>query len=152
VSSGGVKLEGFTELEKDLKTLGERVQRKVLRSAVSAAATPVLKAAKAKTPKQSGTLKKSLGRKIVTNKKTQSVTAIIGPRRGVTGEYEGKERVPSRYAHLVENGHIDSAGNYVPGQPFLNPAMSEEEASAMTKLKDKLKEGIEKEAKKGQRQ
>lgn len=149
MASKGAQLEGFAELERGLKSLGQRVQRRVMRSAVNASATPVLKAARAKAPKQSGLLKRSLGRKVVTNTKRQSVTAIIGPRKKVQGEHKGKPRKPSRYAHLAEKGHIDAHGNYIPGQPFLNPAMAEQEGAALNTLKQKLGAGIAKEAAKG---
>src|SRR4051812_41547264 len=101
-----LKLIGAKELERKLKTLGPRVQKKVLRSAVSAAGTPVLKSARQKAKKQSGLLKKSLGKKVTTNKNTGAVTAIIGARKQVEGEYKGKPRKPSRYSHLVEKGFI----------------------------------------------
>src|SRR4051812_47249427 len=114
MANAPMQLFGDKQLERVFKTLGERVQRKVLRSAVSVAATPVVKAAKQNANKESGLLKKSLGKKIVTNKQKQSVTAVIGPRRDVSGTYKGKRRKPSRYAHLVEKGHIDEAGRYVP--------------------------------------
>lgn len=143
----GLQLFGDKQLERTFKTLGERVQRKLLRQAVSAAATPINKAAKQNAAKESGTLKKSLGKKIVTNKRRQSVTAVIGPRRGVVGEYKGKPRKPSRYAHLVEKGFVDEAGNFHQPQPFLAPAMASTEAQVTNIMQSKLAAGIVKEAK-----
>lgn len=149
MAAAGLKLTGDKALERKLRTLGERVQRKVLRSAVSAAGTPVLKSARSKVKKRTGLLKKSLGKVIRTNKKTQSVAAIIGPRKGVSGEHNGKVQKPSRYAHLVEKGFIDEAGNHVPAQPFLNPAMAETEGQALNVMQTKLAEGVIKESSKG---
>src|SRR4051812_20572613 len=120
--SSGAVLKGDKQLERLLRGLGDRVQRKVLRAAVSAGATPVVKTAKARARKRSGLLKKSLGKKVVTNKRTQSATAIVGARKSVTGP--NGER-PARYLHLVEKGHIGPGGQYVPGQPFLEPAFDE---------------------------
>ena len=144
-----MELFGDKALKRTFEQLGERVQRKVLRAAVTAAATPVSKAAKANAAKESGLLKKSLGRKIVTNKKRQSVTAIVGPRRGVSAQYKGKLRKPSRYAHLVEKGFIDQAGNFHPPQPFLAPAMETTKAQALDAMGSKLAAGVVREAMKG---
>jgi HK97 gp10 family phage protein len=149
MANGGMKLEGDKALERKLRTLGDRVQRRVLRSAVNASASPVVKAAKRKAKKQSGTLKKSLGKKVLTNKKHQSVTALVGPRKGVQGTFKGKVRKPSRYAHLVEKGFIDEHGNHHAPQPFLNPAMQETQGEALGIMKSKLAEGVAKEAAKG---
>lgn len=144
------KLEGAKELDRKLRKLGEKVHRRVTRQAVGAAATPVVKAAKANADesKESGLLKKALGKKAVTYKKTQTVAAVVGARKNVVGEVDGKTRKPSRYAHLVEKGYIDEHGNYVPGQPFLRPALDQTGEQAMGVMQNKLASGIEKEAKK----
>jgi HK97 gp10 family phage protein len=143
------KLIGDKELEKLFRTLGERVQRKVLRSAVSAGAAPVVKAAKAKARRQSGLLKKAMAKKIVTNKRTNSVSAIIGAKKQVTGTYKGKVRKPSRYLHLQEKPHLAADGSYVPAQPMLGPAAAESQDAALGTIQSKLKEGVEREALKG---
>src|SRR4051794_6246108 len=101
----GLTLLGAKELERTFRTLGERVQRKVTRGAVNTAATPVVKAARARAAQESGLLRKSLGKKIRTYKQTGTVAAIIGPRTDVEGEHNGKPRKPKYYAHLVEGGH-----------------------------------------------
>lgn len=146
-----MSIKGDKELIRLLNTLGERVQRKALRSAVSAAATPVVKSAKSKVAKRSGLLKKSLGKKIVTNKQTNTVTAVIGARKSVQGTVNGKPYRPSRIAHLVEKSHIGPGGEYVPGQPFLGPALDETKGQAEGVLTTKLKQAVEREAAKGGR-
>jgi HK97 gp10 family phage protein len=142
------KLEGGKELERRLKKLGDKVHRRVTRQAVNAAATPVVKAAKANAPKQSGLLKKAMGKKVATFKKTQAVAAIVGAKKSVQGEVDGKPRKPSRYAHLVEKGHINEHGEHVPAQPFLRPALEQTGEQAMSVMQTKFAAGIEKEAKK----
>lgn len=143
-----VQVKGFKELERALKALPDRVRRKVMRAAMSAAGTPVLKAARAKAPKESGLLRKSLAKKTTINRKRASVATIIGPRKSVVGTHKGKPRKPSRYAHLAEKGFINEQGEHVPPQPFLNPAMQEQQGAALNVLQTKLGEGIEREAKK----
>lgn len=147
----GMELFGSKELQRTFDQLGERVQRSVLRSAVSAAATPITRAAKANAARESGLLKRSLAKKIVTNKKRQSVTAIIGPRRSVSGTYKGKLRKPSRYAHLIEKGWIDKAGRFHAPQSFLRSAYEQTQGQVVSVMQDKLAAGVAKEAAKGNR-
>jgi hypothetical protein len=87
-----MELIGQRELERTFKTLGERVQRKVARQAINAAATPVVKAARSKAPEESGLLKKAMGKKIKTYKQSGTVAAISGPRTDVEGDYMGETR------------------------------------------------------------
>ena len=148
MAKAGIILLGAKDLERTFRTLGDRVQRKITRQAVNAGATPVVKAARAKAAKESGLLRKSLGKKIRTYKQSGTVAAIIGPRTDVEGEYKGEIRKPKFYAHLVEGGHIDANGNHVPAQPFLRPAFDETQGQALEVIKEKLAEGVVKEAKK----
>src|SRR4051812_39168403 len=120
-----MEVKGAKELERVFRTLGDRVQRKVLRQSVNAASTPVVKAARSKAPKQSGLLRKALGKKVKSYAASETAVGIVGPRNNVVGEFKGKKRWPAKYAHLVEGGHIDENGNPVPPQPFLRPAFDE---------------------------
>lgn len=147
--ASAMRLTGDKELTRLLGTLGERVQRKALRSAVSSAASPVVKAAKAKAPRESGFLKKALGKKVVTSKDKQTAIAVVGARKSVRGTFKGKPRNPSRYLHLIEKPHIGPGGQYVPGQPFLEPAFNETKAQAEDVMATKLKQAVEREAAKG---
>jgi HK97 gp10 family phage protein len=54
------KLEGAKALERQLKALPDKVERQILRQAVTAAAKPVLEEAKAQAPVKSGALRTSL--------------------------------------------------------------------------------------------
>lgn len=142
----GARLTGAKELERALKTLGERTQRKVTRQAVNAALTPVLKSARANTPEESGLLKEALAKKVRTYTDTMTIVGLVGPDTKTKGEFNGEIRVPWRYAHLAENGHIDAAGNFVPGHPFMRPAWDENQSTMLDTMKDKLGKGIEREA------
>ena len=146
MAKGGFILTGHKALERKLRRLGERVHRRLLKQAVNAAATPTVKAARRKAPKQSGLLKRSLGKKVVTNKKRMSATAVIGPRRQTQGEYKGRTRKPSRYSHLSEKGFINRHGVFVPPKPWLHPAMAETQGQAVSVMQQKLAAGVAKEA------
>jgi HK97 gp10 family phage protein len=144
--AGGATLMGDKELEKLFQTLGERVERKITRQAVNVALTPCLKSARAKVKKESGLLEESLDKKIKTYPESMTVVGLVGPNTAVSGEYEGELRVPWRYAHLVEDGHIDRAGNFVPPQPFLRPAFDETQGQMLDVMETRLGKGIEREA------
>lgn len=141
------QLKGFKELEKALKSLPDRLQRRVMRAAMSAAATPVLRAVRPKVGRRSGLTKKAIGKKVSTNTKRQSVSATIGARTNVVGTYKGKAVKPSRYFHLQDKGFINAAGEHVPGNRGLEQAFTESESQVLNVMETKLAAGIEKEAK-----
>lgn len=141
-----VQLIGGKELERKFRTLAERVQRKVLRGAVSAGATPVMKATKGKVKIETGTLQLSIGKKVKAYSKTGSVVGVIGPRFQVTSMYKGRKRRPAFYAHLAEKGHIAANGTFVPGNHAVENAAAESESQAMGTISDKLAKGVMKEA------
>lgn len=150
-NSSGMKLIGDKELERTFKQLGDRVQRRVTRGAVNAATTPIVKAAKQKASasKESGLLKKSLGKKVRTYVEKKTVVGIVGPRKDIVGEYKGKKRWPAKYGHLVERGHIAADGSHVPPRPFLRPAYDETQGEAVAVMSDKMAAGVIKEASRG---
>lgn len=155
----GISLDGDKALIRKLERLGrtnDRARKKVIRQAVSAAMTPVNKAAKAKAPIGKtttfpGLLKKSLGKKAKTYGGTIFVV-VIGPRfkpsfRKPTGKVSKKGKPlfqnPAKYAHLVELGTSHSAPH-----PFLRPALFENKGRVVAILRTKLASGIIREAKK----
>ena len=98
----GMVLTGDKKLSRKLERLPNRIMRKVVRQAVSAGLTPLNKEAKRQAPKDSGTLKKSIGKKIKTYKNDGVVWGGVGARSGFRVVIDGKPRDPRRYIHLVE--------------------------------------------------
>lgn len=138
-------LTGDKALERKLSKLGGRVAKRVLRKAMNAAATPVVKAARGNVSVRSGLLKKSIG-KTVRVKGTRA-GARVGARTNVAASDDAGNKVePWRYAHLVELGHIDENGQHVPAKPFLRPAAEQTKGQAADVLSDKLAEGVLREA------
>lgn len=127
--SNSMQLFGDKKLQKLLLTLPKRLQRKALRRGVTKGARLVARTAKQKTPRETGTLKKSIGIRTYTSRGKESVGAVAGPRRGFKSPIRKKHgwaskkngkaqyRDPTRYAHLVEFGTKHSAA-----RPFLRPA------------------------------
>jgi HK97 gp10 family phage protein len=134
---------GDKDLRRLLEELPGRIIRKGLRQALTAMSTPILRAARAAAPRESGLLKKALGRKI-SAKNTGIGYAVIGAKKGVQGVVNGRKRVPSRYIHLVEKGH--GGPHPVAAQPFLRPAYAAHKDQATAAAAAKLKSVLEAEA------
>lgn len=146
MANAKAQLIGGKELEKKFRTLGDKVQRKVLRGAVNAGATPVVKATKSKVKVETGTLGLSIGKKVKAYK-GGAVVGVIGPRFQVVSMYKGRKRRPAFYAHLAEKGHIAADGTFVPGNHAIENAAAESEPQALGTISDKLAKGVMKEAK-----
>lgn len=159
----GKSIIGDKAVIKNLNSLAERVQRKILRKVLRRVGKPMVAEARKRVRRRSGTLAKSLGTVIRTYKKT-SVVAIMGPRGGFRATWDGKEIDPVNYAHLIEKGHTlktlgitDGAGGVLfvvglrnPGHvqafPFLGPAFEAHKGSARSSAIAEIAKEIEKEA------
>jgi hypothetical protein len=121
----GITLEGDKALRDAFSTLKRSLQKKHLRKAMNAAGKQLLWAVRGRTPKRTGLLYKSLGRKVKTYK-SGIVVAIVGARVGFRkpvgvrqkpGVVRGVPRKagepifadPTKYLHLVEGGHSGGA-------------------------------------------
>lgn len=165
-----VDLSGDKELLHLFNTLPDRVQRRVLRGAVSKVARRMVKSVKAAIDQvgavETGTLKKSIGFRVRTAK-GGGIVAIIGPRTGfkrpvaknkrgqvkslskkklAAAEAAGekiKHREPARYAHLVEFGTDDTQPN-----PFMRIGFEANQDVGRATLRHDILVGIDREAQK----
>lgn len=104
-------IKGLPETLAALKSLPGKLQRQILRPALSKATKPVFMHARKNAAKDSGLLRKSITRKVVTYK-SGTLVVVIGPdtkhRKEVVrkGSYSKKPQIanPAMYAHLVEFG------------------------------------------------
>ena len=138
------RMEGGKAINKNLALLKKAIQRRVLRKAVTAASKPVLAAAKAKAPRETDLLLKSLGRKTKTYRSSGVAVAIVGPREGFGREVEVNGEVqiqdPIFYAHLVELGTFRTSA-----QPFMRPAFESTKEQAKSITAKKIAEEIDRE-------
>jgi HK97 gp10 family phage protein len=154
-------VEGLTKTQRKMLTLANRVERKLNRSAVTQTSSIVLKAARKNTPVRAkvagidvtGTLKKSMGRKIKVYKKTGF--AVIGARDGfrrqigTTGGSKGKGKPiimdPMNILHLVELGH----GGPAPAKAtrFMQRSFDATKGAVIAKAKQVYAQGVANEAK-----
>lgn len=138
------EIRGFNELQRNLKTVVGKIERKANRSAINKAATPIVREAKRNVTIDTGLLKKSIGKKVRTYKAKKQVIAVVGPRKGFRETDEnGNARDPAKYSHLVELGTSHSQA-----KPFLRPAMDSKEDESRRIYKEELKKDVSKEVKK----
>lgn len=142
MAASGVTLSGDKALLRKFKKLGGSVQRRVVRRPLTAALSPILKAAKREAPKETKALSKSIGKKVKVYK--DSVFGAVGPRtdeRYTVTDEQGRKRVPSRYAHLVALGTRNRAPNR-----FMTRALTENKSRALKIQADGIRANVLKEA------
>ena len=170
-----MKIEGLKELEdKLIKDLPAAVQKKVLRSALMFALTPIQKAAKAKVPKDSGEVAKAIRKKSLltrankfkaeagihmTSKRKASgwkwhfiefgTTAhLVKPLKATSKNRAGRDGEKSV---LSGGGKIYGKKALIPAisaQPFLRPAFAEKSREALSRFKKQMLKRILKETEK----
>lgn len=147
------KVKGAKEIERAFKKLDERLKKRTLRASVQEGRKVFLKALRARAPKQSGLLRKSLGTRAKSYKKGLIATQTIGPRSGFkrevtfkteyfrkergrrvkVGERMRKEwRDPRRYAHITEKRN-----------PWIRPVFEAYSGQALSVTSGKLKMELE---------
>lgn len=98
--SGSVKIEGLSEMDKQLKKLSGAVEGKIVRAGLSAASRVVRDAAKDLAPTDSGALKKSI-----------KVSSRLNRRAGWINTKITAGNKEAYYAHMIEFG----TGSYYSG-------------------------------------
>ena len=143
------KLQGLSELQNQLKELRDvQLAAKVLARAARRAFKPVLEAAKALVPRDSGDLAESLtitvkrpkggdavvvvGIKVGTGKANQARVAAAA-----FGEAQSRRVPPALRWHFIELGTSELAA-----QPFLRPALEANAPAVLEALKAELAQGI----------
>lgn len=168
-----VKLQGFEELTKGLKELGEKVGKNVLRSAVGAGAAVIRVEAKknAEGMRDTGTLARSIYQKQIPEQSSpEKQVFYVGARQGKIFQKVGKKGAnkDAFYARFVELGHFSrpstggrlargagrdanlvshlKAGTvrWVPARPFLRPAFDVGKDRAVDAIGNKIADRLAK--------
>lgn len=158
------ELIGAKEAVAVLKGVKPGKARSILRSSLEKAATPVLSAARQNAVRETGLLKKSMGRKSATYA-SGTVVVVVGPRRGFkqtvrlkpswvwrggTKPYRIRKpkaghltvnRDPVKYAHLVEFGAVKKKNK---AKPFLRSAWSSQRQAASIIFVQSVYAGLQK--------
>ena len=147
-----MSLAGIEEMTRRLEQLGTRVAARGPSAGVRAGGTAIIKEMRRRAPKETGSLKKSIGQKVKQYRRNQTVTSIIGARSKRYETAKGN-RNPAYYAHLVEYGvsahRTGKQGGRHPGfkaRPFMRPAWDVAAPRAREAVIDKMKQVFEKEA------
>lgn len=176
-NSGTYKhVKGIDAHSRALRALSADLRGKILGKAVGEAIAPVLVAAKrfAKRSVRTGALRNSLTSKVVVYDSGVAV-GLVGPNKAyysggkriskLTAAVRGQADRPANYAHLVEFGHYQVAGNsagktlkrkgrrkaslarsgkkWVPAKPFLRPAVQTTLAAQEAGWRNGIKKGWE---------
>ena len=130
-----IQLDGAKELEKKLKELGAKAERKAYNQALRAGCKPIQAAAKSKVPVDSGDLKRSI--KVRAGKRRRGMREVAV--QTDQGWYQGD----TFYGAFLEFGHfLGKRGSddrtWVPPKPFMRPAWDEQQGNALRIVMDKL--------------
>ena len=123
-------ITGLDDVLKKLKALPERVQKNVVTGAIRAGAKPIVKEARALVPKDTGTLKKSIGIKKRRSRDKNIIHFSVAPlvkKGGWT-------------AHFVEFGTVKMSA-----KPFMRPAVEKTVDETIKTAQDYMKKRIDKE-------
>ncbi len=167
MSAAHATITGDRQLIANLKNLGKKANS-INRQAMNAAATPIVKAAKAECPVLHDHLKRALTKKVY-NRGAIAI-AIIGADAGYVASATTNEKIsgigtkeeskaviesakedggiirPAKYDHLVEFGHLSPDGKQIAANPFLRNAWDNSIAQAKQIYETKAAAGIEKAA------
>lgn len=145
-----IEITGESDMADALRSLPARISKEAAFDALVIAVQPLIAAARANAPVDSGSLQQSIGLRLVRYKKGMQLFAVVGPRRGF-----GKGgREPANYAHLVEFGHRINRGKKtlrkggvssgeVAPKPFLRPAWDANKQEVLDTLSREFAERLE---------
>ena len=136
-------IKGAKGIMRNLERLAKpSTRRRVLRGAMGPASGPMTKAIKQAVPKDTGLLKKSIGR-VIRTYKNGNVVAIIGPRNGFAVERNGKTVDPAKYGWPLEVGTRFAAPTF-----FMRNGFNGHSAGAFRILGREVEARVAKEVKK----
>lgn len=151
-------LAAVLDLQKTLAGISEEIRAEVIVDMVAEGAKPLVRSIKAKVPVDLGNLKASITTGLRIKKRKGTAVAYVGPEVG--GYYKGGKRLnkkkddlrgssgPSRYAHLVEFGHVARDGSRVEAKPFMRPGTDESINQVQAKLVVGFQKGLTRAARK----
>lgn len=144
-----VHVEGLRELRKSMDRLETKLQKRIYQKAAGKAGRLVVQAAKAKVPRNTGTLARSVSAR-VSSKPRQGLFGVkVSVRGGLFASNrtanrkgrQGKDYKPDaveRYYRFVETGT-----KYHPAQAFLLPSLEDQRGPILEVFKREIAAGIE---------
>ena len=142
------------DLLKRLKTLPEKMQKRIITGGVRASAKPIIKDARSRIHNRTGILAKSIGVTKRRSKNKNIIVYTVSPRVkkvGTTakpGTLEYKKTMGGYYGMWVELGHPIMKKNkkvgFSPARPFLKPAFEAKGEEAIKAFKEYVKKRFDK--------
>jgi hypothetical protein len=129
-------------LEEMAKSLPIKITKEIAFNALVRAIVPTVQAMKDEAPVDDGDLRESMGFRLRRYKGGRSLFVALGPRRGTFGKH-GKK--PSKYAHLVENGHYTRKGkkrHWVAPNAFMRRAWLRTRESVLKNFREDFREKL----------
>lgn len=126
-----------------LEEADEKLARRALTAALRKAAPIVVTDAKRLASRETGALRDSIT--FVVRGKHGDRYAKIGPDKDAIYQTAKGRRRPSKYAHLVENGHSGT----VAANPFLRPAVDNNQEKVIEVMAEEIKKHLLRAVKKG---
>jgi hypothetical protein len=141
-------IQGDIDVIRALERLETRVQSRIVEAAGRAALKPVTATARARVPKDTGTLKQSIGVKKVKRLPRGLIVLSVGPRFGYAyQDAAGKKHDPFYYGIPVEYGHVIKLKGVVVGQiapaGFLRAAYEAHRLTIVDDFSREMRERIE---------
>lgn len=134
---GGVIVTGIPEIDRKLKTLVPRLQKKVIRQAMRKAMALVTEEARARVPVDTGELRKAIKTRAAKRRRRGEIG--VDTRVG-EGDFKGE----TFYGGMVEFGT-----SKMPPRPFMAPAYDGKKDEARRIATDEILKGVEREASQG---
>ena len=142
----GLKVSGVDDLLEVLKQLPPKVEQDVIGAALAVPARKLAKAAREfirMGTRGTGLLEKSIIFTVRKARKKGLIISLIGPRRGVfVINPQGEKVNATRYAHLIEFGHLNRDGSMTAARPWLRPAIKQAQYFVTADIAEGLRRGI----------
>jgi HK97 gp10 family phage protein len=130
-----ISVVGDKELQKKLKRLDIKLQKKIVRNAISRAILPVKHKAKSLVPVESGLLKKSIKRKTGVKKGVARARIVTGTRIELGIPIDAKGYYPAA---------IEYGTQHQPAKSYMRAAITALRSQVLKKTGDHIDEGIKK--------
>lgn len=139
-----ISMTGGKELQAKFAALPVKMQRLILRKALPAAAEPIAAAAVAKAPVNTGALAASIH---VTKPKVVRGGLKVSIATGSRADLGIPADATGFYPMSQETGWTDKNGKHHPAQPYLRPALHENESKTLSTVGDAIASNMEELAK-----
>lgn len=138
-----VRVEGFRELERNLRELPKRIAKNVVKRTLVAAAEPFISQARATAPRLTGRLAESI-----------KISTKLSPRQRRLAQREARARKEKHFSEIhagasaLPHAHLVEYGTFkMRPRPFMRPAWDSNKYQALDIIKNQLGDEIMKAAK-----